>query len=112
MIEIKLAREGDKDELKLNSDELCYIARENGELIGRCIFSFDGEAVRIKDVWTEKKDYSIADGLIRSTVASLFDMAKTVILDGEGEELTKFREVSGLFEGNSTKIESFSKTCC
>ncbi len=112
MIEIKLARESDGLDLKLRSDELCYIAKENEEIIGKCVFSFDGEAIRIKEVFAQNNDYSLIDGLIRSTVASLFDVAKTVILEGEGEELTKFREVSGLFEGNSTKIDAFSKTCC
>ncbi|NLC78595.1 MAG: hypothetical protein GX683_02560 [Ruminococcaceae bacterium] len=112
MIEIKMVREGDGAGVTLKAGELCYIARDGGEELGRCIFSFDGEAVRLIDLSTKNKDYAIADGLARSAVASLFDLAKTVVIDGEGEELTKFRDVSRLFEGNSTKIESFAKTCC
>ncbi len=112
MIEIKKLTDGDEKNISLKSGEMCYVAREGDRVLGSCVFVFDGEAVRLVSLETTEKSFAIADGLARSAVASLSELAQFVVIDGNGEELTKFRDACGFFTDNRTKIENFFKTCC
>ena len=94
MLEILKVQAGDPLAETLKAGEMCYAARDNGELLGKCIYRLVEDAVEILELWMRDDDPVLADGIVRAAVSSVRMIATRVRVIGESAELVRF--VSGV----------------
>ncbi|MEA5051116.1 MAG: hypothetical protein VB021_06540 [Oscillospiraceae bacterium] len=113
MLTIRKVRD-DCADVALAPGEIGWAAYDERGLAGWCVcrMSDDLAAVRLLRLHTRDGDLPLADGLARSAVADVRDIAQRAEIAGDDPELRAFASLTGAFEDNIAKIEKIFKTCC
>ena len=90
MLEILKVQAGDPLADTLKAGEMCYAARDNGELLGKCIYRLNEDVVEVTELWVRDDDPVLADGIVRAAVSSVRMIATRVRIVGESAELARF----------------------
>ena len=90
MLEILKVMAGDPLADTLKAGEMCYAARDNGELLGKCIYRLNEDVVEITELWVRDDDPILADGIARAAVSSVRMIATRVRVVGVSDELARF----------------------
>lgn len=99
--------------LKRNESSSCVVAKENGNVIGYCIFDIDNDKIVIRHI-SPQNDILLADGILRST---LHVAAERFVMDafyesGVSEELLDRLEFILDKQEKRLDMDKLFKSCC